>query len=77
MEAIEENYQYVLDNLIKLKSEYLNKYVVVSNKKVLNSFDTYDSAAQFGLTNCGINSGFLVYEVTDSEVVNFVMLAEL
>lgn len=71
------NLEFVRKNLPSLLATYPEKYILVHDQKVVGSFDTYESAAEQGVVNYGIDGSFLVHLVTESSPVNFVTLAVL
>ncbi|HTH56949.1 MAG TPA: hypothetical protein VL728_12955 [Cyclobacteriaceae bacterium] len=77
MTALEQNRKWIDDNRPKLLETYRNKYIVVVDGEVMGSFDHYDSAANFGIDNYGLEGGFLIEFLTEEEPVNFVMAADL
>jgi len=74
---LKENFDYVNESLSELLNLYRNKFILVVDKKVIGSYDTYESAAEAGVKTFGINGDFLVYEIFENEPVNFIMSAEL
>jgi hypothetical protein len=72
-----KNLDYVKKNKAHLLKEYPDKYLLVSEEKVIGSFDTYEAAASEGVRQFGIEAIFLVQQVSESEPVNFVMEALL
>ena len=77
MTELEKNKKYVEKNRARLLSIYPNKYIVIFDQEVVGSFDAYDSAANFGVENYGIEQQFLVKLITQEEPINFVMAAVL
>ncbi len=76
-ENLKKNWEYVQKNRNALLFIYRNKYVLVYNEKVVGSFDTFANAANEGITNYGVNSGFLVEWLTAKEPLNIVVSAKL
>jgi len=74
---LKENFDYVNENFSEFLSLYRNKFILVIDKNVVGSYDTYESAAEAGVKTCGISGDFLVYEMFEKEPINFLMLAEL
>lgn len=72
---LQENFDFVTANKEKLLNLYRNKFVLVYEKEVVGSFDTYESAAQAGVNTYGTDGQFLVYEMLDTEPINFVLHA--
>jgi hypothetical protein len=76
-EKLLENFEFVQKNKPSLLNLYRGKYILVHEKEVVSSFDTYEAAAEAGVKNFGINGDFLVYEMFETEPLNFLMLAQL
>ena len=75
-ENLKKNWEYVQKNYRSLLNTYWNKYVLVNNEKVVGSFDTYATAANEGIKNYGVHSGFLVEWVIEKPL-NIVVSAKL
>lgn len=73
--TMQENYEYVISNKEKLFKDYANKYLLISDKKVYSSFDSYDHAANEGIRLFGIGEIFLVYYMAKTEPINIVCCA--
>lgn len=58
------------DNKEKLVAESEGKYVLISGKKVLSTWETYEDALQAGYTACGLKP-FLVKKIEGIESVQF------
>lgn len=76
-EQVNKNWDYVMKNYSYLLNVYRNKYILVVHSVVVGSFDNYQSAANEGIKNYGINSGFLVQYITEKEPTNIVISALL
>ncbi len=74
---MDKNLAYVKKDFATLLNLYRNKYILVYKQQVVSSFDTYETAAQEGVENYGIDGGFLVYYMVESEIVNFVSIATI
>jgi hypothetical protein len=74
---LKSNLDFVVKNKNRLIKEYRNKYILVFEKEVVGSFDTYEKAAEEGIRVYGMDANFLVYQVLDKEPLNFVMEAVL
>jgi len=72
---LQENVEFVKKNKEKLLGEYYNKYLLVYNKQVIDSFDTYEKAAGEGVRKFGMDENFLVYHLLDTEPLNIVYSA--
>jgi len=77
MTELEKNIEYVDANRDSLLAKYLNKYIVVVDRKVVKAFDNYPDAANYGVRNYGIDERFLVEEMTRYEPLNIVASADL
>lgn len=76
-ESLKNNWEYVKKNFNSLLNIYRNKYILVNNEKVVGSFDSYAAAANEGINNYGLYSGFLVEWITEKEPLNIVVSAKL
>ncbi|MFH1005285.1 MAG: hypothetical protein V1781_07315 [Bacteroidota bacterium] len=74
---LKKNYDYIVSNKQSLLNLYRNKFILVYEQQVVGSFDTYEAAAETGVTTYGTTGDFLVYEMLENEPTNFLMLAEL
>ncbi|TRZ86739.1 hypothetical protein D4R89_10625 [bacterium] len=74
---LKANLEFVQKNKDQLLKEYKNKYLLVVGEKIVGSFDTYENAAAEGVRSFGIDGEFLVYHLTESEPLNFIMEAIL
>jgi hypothetical protein len=74
---LKENMKFVEKNKKKLLTEYFNKYLLVYDKEVIDSFDTYEKAAGEGVRKFGMDKNFLVYHLVGAEPLNFVYSAVL
>jgi len=74
---LKSNLEFVIQNKDRLLKEYRNKYILVFQREVVGSFDTYEKAAEEGVRVYGMDANFLVYQVLDKEPLNFVMEAIL
>jgi len=74
---LKANLAFVENNKDQLLKEYKNKYLLVFGEKVVGSFDTYENAAAEGVRAFGIEGKFLVYHLTETEPLNFIMEAIL
>ncbi|MFQ6007524.1 MAG: hypothetical protein ACE5K8_01090 [Candidatus Zixiibacteriota bacterium] len=74
---LKPNLEYVEKNRKKLFERYPNKFLIVYEKKVVNSFDTYEAAAQEAIRIYGTDADFLIYHMTEKDPLNFIMEAVL
>jgi hypothetical protein len=74
---LKANLEFVQKNKDQLLKEYKNKHLLVVGEKIVGSFDTYENAAAEGVRSFGIDGEFLVYHLTESEPLNFIMEAIL
>jgi formyltetrahydrofolate hydrolase len=72
---LKANLDFVNAHKEALLKEYRNKYILVFEQKVVESFDTYEKAAEEGVRLYGIEAHFLVYHLVDKEPLNFIMEA--
>jgi hypothetical protein len=77
LKKLSKNKEFIEKNKESLLKEYENKYLLVYNEKIINSFDTYEKAAEEGIRLFGTDEDFLVYFLTRNEPLNFVMEAIL
>ena len=76
-DALNKNWDFVKKNYDSLLKTYRFKYILVDHEHVVGSFDSYATAANEGVSNFGINSGFLVQLISDKEPLNIVATALL
>ena len=74
---LSEEIAYVEANKDRLLREYFDKYILVHGNELINSFDTYEAAAQEGVRLFGTDDKFLIYQVTEEEPINVVVGADL
>lgn len=74
---LSQSKKFVQENFEALLDRYRNKYILVYDGVVVGSFDNYETAAEEGIRNYGLDSGFLIQFMTDSTPVNFLSLAAL
>ncbi len=74
---LSKNIDFIDKNKDTLLKEYNNKYLLVFEEKIINSYDTYETAAEEGVRLFGLEEDFLVYYITSTQPVNFVMEAIL
>ena len=51
--------------------------MLVFDEKIIGSYDTYERAAEEGVSSLGMEANFLVYQIIENEPLNFVMEAAL
>lgn len=71
------NLDYVKKNIEPLLKQHKNKYILVFDKKLVDSYDTYERAAGEGVRLYGPEANFLVYHLVEKEPLNFIMEATL
>ncbi|MDQ1354017.1 MAG: hypothetical protein QG657_4326 [Acidobacteriota bacterium] len=74
---LKENIEFVKKNREQFLREYFYKYLLVYRESVIDSFDTYEKAAEEGVRKFGIDENFLVYHLVETEPLNFVYNAVL
>jgi len=67
MDKQSENFKYFIDNHDELLQSYRNKFVVISEKKVLFASDSFDDALNEAIKR-GVELGtFIIQECTDGD----------
>ncbi len=74
---LDKDIEFVEKNKEALLKEHANKYLLVCNEKIIDSFDQYTRAAEEGIRLYGADGTFLVYHLTAKPPVNFVMEADI
>ena len=74
---LKKNVEYVEKEKEQLLEKYRNKYLLIHEEQVVDSFDSYAKAAEGGIQQFGIEATFLVHFMTEQPPVNFVMGAIL
>lgn len=74
---LERNFKYVQDNWDSLLNLYPNKFVLVYDEEVVDSYDSYEKAAERGVELYGIEGNFLVQFLSQEVPNNFILHAEL
>lgn len=74
---LKANLDFVISNRDDLLNEYENKFILVFEERVVDSYDTYAKAAEEGVRSYGLEANFLVYHLVEKEPLNFVMEAIL
>ena len=74
---LKDNIEFVKKNRERFLREYFYKYLLVYREAVIDSFDTYEKAAEEGVRKFGIDENFLVYHLVETEPLNFVYNAAL
>ena len=74
---IDKNQEYVEQNIADILKAYRNKYILVYDQGVIDSFDTYERAINAGIKTYGLDGGILIHYVTENSVVNYVTSALL
>jgi len=77
MTSLDENIAYVDANRDALLAKYLNKFILVVDRKVVKAFDAYADAANYGIRKFGMDEEFLVKEMVREEPINIVVSADL
>lgn len=76
-DEMKKNLAFVKENFDELLNLHRNKYVLISNQVVINSFDTYEAAVEEGVRLYGLEEKFLVRYISESTPVNFVVSAKI
>ena len=74
---LKKNLNFVSENKESLLKEHKNKFILVFEEQLIDSYDTYEKAAKEGVRLYGIEANFLVYHLVEKEPLNFVMEATL
>jgi len=74
---LKKNLDFVNENRETLLKEYKNKFILVFGRKIVGSYDTYESAAAEGVRLYGMDANFLVYHLVEKEPLNFIMEAAI
>lgn len=74
---LKENFDFVNENRESLLKEHKNKFILIFGKKLVDSYDTYERAAEEGVRLYGVDANFLVYHLVEKEPLNFIMEATL
>ena len=74
---LKENLEFVKKNRERFLREYFYKYLLVYHQEVIDSFDSYEKAAEEGVRKFGIDENFLVYHLVEPEPLNIVYSAVL
>jgi Family of unknown function (DUF5678) len=67
----DKNYQYIKKNWSELIGKYPNKFIIVSDEKVVGFFDTYETAATEAIIQLG-EKDFIIQHLADAKFINFV-----
>ncbi|MCK4778161.1 MAG: hypothetical protein KAS39_07250 [Actinomycetia bacterium] len=62
-DELDENLNFIKDAKKELKKRYKGKYILVSKKRVIDSFDTFEQASEEGNSKYGSNGTFLIYSL--------------
>jgi len=74
---LKESFNFVETNKQSLLAEHRNKFILVFDKKLVSSYDTYERAAEEGVRLFGLDADFLVYHLVDKEPLNFIWEANI
>ncbi|MCK4421600.1 hypothetical protein KAW18_08020 [candidate division WOR-3 bacterium] len=74
---LKKNLDFVTKKRKTLLREHRNKFLLVFNEKLVDSYDTYERAAEEGVRLYGLDANFLVYHLVEKEPLNFIMEAAL
>jgi len=72
---LEKNLEFAESKKAELLQLYLGKFLLIYDREIVGSFDSYESAAGNGIEQYGPDGVFLVYHVTKDRPVNLVMEA--
>lgn len=74
---LKKNIDFVDKNKVSLLREHKNKFILVFEEKLVDSFDSYERAAEEGVRLYGVDANFTVYHLLEEEPLNFIMEAAL
>ena len=74
---LKENLDFVEKNKDILLKEHKDKFILVFQKQLVGSYDSYEKPAEEGVQLFGVEANFLVYHLVEKEPLNFVMEAQL
>ena len=72
---LEKNRDFVKKNRGTLLKQYPNKYILVVDGKVVDSFHTYEDAADKGVEAYGIDGRFYIEFISEEEPINYAFTA--
>jgi hypothetical protein len=59
------NRQFIDEHLEEIRNKYPLKYLLVFDKKIIESFDSFDEASKFAVKKYGINKPFFIHRVDE------------
>ena len=74
---LKKNLDFINENKESLLKEHKNKFILVFEEKLVDSYDNYERAAEEGVRLYGVDANFLVYHLVEKEPLNFIMEAIL
>ena len=74
---LKKNLDFINENKESLLKEHKNKFILAFEEKLVDSYDSYERAAEEGVRLYGVNANFLVYHLVEKEPLNFIMEAAL
>jgi hypothetical protein len=67
------NMQYVRDHRDELLDAHRNKFLLVFQGALFDSFDTYQKAVDEGIRRFGLDGDFLVHQMLEKDPVNLIV----
>ncbi|MFH1824839.1 MAG: hypothetical protein ABH873_06400 [Candidatus Firestonebacteria bacterium] len=69
---LKKNLDFVNKNKESLLKEHKDKFILVFEEKLVDSYDSYERAAEEGVRLYGLDANFLVYHLVEKEPLNFI-----
>lgn len=66
---MDKDFHYFLDNREKLLSEYLGRFVIIKDQKVVKDFSTEIEAYEFGKNRFGLGSFLIQHCIPDEDSI--------
>ncbi|HWR82670.1 MAG TPA: hypothetical protein VN285_05155 [Candidatus Deferrimicrobium sp.] len=70
----DRNYQYLKDHWDELFQKWPQKFIIISDQKVIGFYDSYEAAATKAITELG-DEEFIIQQLTDVKPLNFIFVA--
>lgn len=72
----EKDYEFFISNLKNFLANETMKYkfLVISNEKVCNSFDSFEKALEYALNNCPADDFIIQQAIDESKNINYIHL---
>lgn len=70
---LEANLKFITDNEKRFLEYYRDKFVLVFDQNITNSYDSFEKAAAEGVRLYGLEAGFVVHHIMERGPLNIVM----